>query len=97
MQSRAGGVDSALIGHDDVGTVADHPEGARTPGTTGEVEALRGENAALRAEMRHLAHELEREERRHGFCLRCFHPGWYAAVMGTAIVGVAASMDPGGA
>ncbi len=29
--------------------------------------------------------------------LRGFHPGWYGAVMGTAIVGVAASMDPGGA
>ena len=29
--------------------------------------------------------------------LRGFHPGWFGAVMGTAIVGVAASMDPGGA
>jgi C4-dicarboxylate transporter/malic acid transport protein len=29
--------------------------------------------------------------------LRGFHPGWYGAVMGTAIVGVAASMNPGGA
>ncbi len=28
--------------------------------------------------------------------LRGFHPGWFGAVMGTAIVGVAASMDPGG-
>jgi len=28
--------------------------------------------------------------------LKGFHPGWYGAVMGTAIVGVAASMDPGG-
>ena len=25
-----------------------------------------------------------------------FHPGWFGAVMGTAIVGVAASMNPGG-
>lgn len=29
--------------------------------------------------------------------LRGFHPGWFGAVMGTAIVGVAASMNPGGA
>ena len=28
--------------------------------------------------------------------LRGFHPGWFGAVMGTAIVGVAASADPGG-
>ena len=28
--------------------------------------------------------------------LRGFHPGWFGAVMGTAIVGVAASMNPGG-
>jgi len=28
--------------------------------------------------------------------LRGFHPGWYGAVMGTAVIGVAASMDPGG-
>ena len=29
--------------------------------------------------------------------LRGFHPGWFGAVMGTAIVGVAASLNPGGA
>ena len=28
--------------------------------------------------------------------LCAFHPGWFGAVMGTAIVGVAASMNPGG-
>ena len=28
--------------------------------------------------------------------LRGFHPGWFGAVMGTAIIGVAASLDPGG-
>jgi C4-dicarboxylate transporter/malic acid transport protein len=28
--------------------------------------------------------------------LRAFHPGWFGAVMGTAIVGVAAFMNPGG-
>jgi C4-dicarboxylate transporter/malic acid transport protein len=28
--------------------------------------------------------------------LRGFHPGWFGAVMGTAIVGVAASLNPGG-
>lgn len=27
---------------------------------------------------------------------RTFHPGWYGAVMGTAIVGVAAALNPGG-
>ena len=27
--------------------------------------------------------------------LRCFHPGWFGAVMGTAIVAVAAAMNPG--
>jgi tellurite resistance protein TehA-like permease len=31
-----------------------------------------------------------------GKALHLFHPGWYGAVMGTAIVGVAASMNPGG-
>jgi len=29
-------------------------------------------------------------------CLQGFHPGWFGAVMGTAIVGVAASLNPGG-
>ncbi|MCS7055617.1 MAG: hypothetical protein NZM18_05515 [Thermoflexales bacterium] len=29
--------------------------------------------------------------------VRTFHPGWYGAVMGTAIVGVAAALNPGGA
>jgi C4-dicarboxylate transporter/malic acid transport protein len=29
--------------------------------------------------------------------LRGFHPGWFGAVMGTAIVGIAASLNPGGA
>jgi amino acid transporter len=28
--------------------------------------------------------------------LRSFHPGWFGAVMGTAIVGVSAFMNPGG-
>ena len=28
--------------------------------------------------------------------LRSFHPGWFAAVMGTSIVGVAAYLNPGG-
>jgi C4-dicarboxylate transporter/malic acid transport protein len=28
--------------------------------------------------------------------LRGFHPGWFGAVMGTAIIGVAASLNPGG-
>ena len=31
-----------------------------------------------------------------GMALHSFHPGWYGAVMGTAIVGVAAFMNPGG-
>ena len=35
------------------------------------------------------------DEGRHGFCLRCFHPGWYAAVMGTGIVAVALASNPG--
>ncbi len=95
MESRAGGVDSPLIGQDRIDPVADPTDGVRALGATGEVEVLRGENAALRAEMRHLAHELEREERRHGFCLRCFHPGWYAAVMGTGIVAIALAANPG--
>ena len=29
------------------------------------------------------------------FCLRCFHPGWFAAVMGTGIVGIAFAANPG--
>ncbi len=33
--------------------------------------------------------------RRSGFCLRCFHPGWFAAVMGTGIVGIAFAANPG--
>jgi len=28
--------------------------------------------------------------------LRMFHPGWFGAVMGTAVVGLAANMNPGG-
>lgn len=32
-----------------------------------------------------------------GEVVRTFHPGWYGAVMGTAIVGVAAALNPGGA
>lgn len=32
---------------------------------------------------------------RNHFCLRCFHPGWYAAVMGTAIVGIMLAANPG--
>jgi C4-dicarboxylate transporter/malic acid transport protein len=28
--------------------------------------------------------------------LRGFHPGWFGAVMGTAVIGVAASLNPGG-
>ena len=28
--------------------------------------------------------------------LRGFHPGWFGAVMGSAIVGMAASANPGG-
>ncbi len=31
-----------------------------------------------------------------GMALHSFHPGWFGAVMGTAIVGVAAFMNPGG-
>ncbi len=33
---------------------------------------------------------------RQGISLRLFHPGWYAAVMGTGIVSVSAYMNPGG-
>jgi C4-dicarboxylate transporter/malic acid transport protein len=69
------------------------------PSSSGErgpdLEALREENLALREEVHHLAQELQREEGRRRFCLRCFHPGWYAAVMGTGIVAVALAANPG--
>ncbi len=29
------------------------------------------------------------------FCLRCFHPGWFAAVMGTGIVAIGLAANPG--
>jgi C4-dicarboxylate transporter/malic acid transport protein len=32
---------------------------------------------------------------RSSFCLRCFHPGWFAAVMGTGIVAIALAANPG--
>jgi C4-dicarboxylate transporter/malic acid transport protein len=35
------------------------------------------------------------EAARFRFCLRCFHPGWFAAVMGTGIVGIAFAANPG--
>lgn len=50
-----------------------------------------GRAAGLKADS-----ETPHPERRNHFCLRCFHPGWYAAVMGTGIVAIAFSANPGG-
>jgi C4-dicarboxylate transporter/malic acid transport protein len=94
MRDRAGGVRSRLIGHAGMGSAGRRGSG-RAPVANREPEVLRGESPALVAEQGVPATPSEGNEHRHRFCLRCFHPGWYAAVMGTGIVAVALAANPG--
>lgn len=78
----------------EIRTGASSGSASATP--TGAVETSRGESPGVGETVRSFAGQLGHEERRHYFCLRCLHPGWYAAVMGTGIVAVALADNPGG-